>query len=68
MLAGHVSIQGAPHVPVVICSVQESSDPPSIAVSSDIVIVQVPFGFSPMNAASGSSGVSGVAVTRLTYE
>ena len=31
-----------------------------------MVSVQTPFGFSPLKAASGSSGVSGEASTRLT--
>src|ERR1044071_4829210 len=42
------------------------SEPPSRLLSSEIVSVHVPLGFSPRNAASGSSGASGEAKTRLT--
>ena len=41
--------------------------PPSKAVSSLIVSVHVPFGFSPAKAASASSGTSGVATVLLAY-
>src|SRR5262245_38274779 len=51
---------------VTTSSVQLASEPPSPARSSEMVIVQVPFGFSPRNAASGSSGTSGEATTLLT--
>ena len=46
---------------------QLSSAPPSPARSSKTVIVQVPFGFSPLKAASASSGTSGVAVWLFAY-
>ena len=51
---------------VVTASDQLSRLPPSPARSSEIVIVQVPFGSSPMNAPIASSGTSGVAVVRFT--
>ena len=50
----------------VIASDQELSVPVLPAVSSDTRSVQVPFGFSPMNAPSASSGASVVATVLLT--
>ena len=41
--------------------------PPSRFESSETVSVQVPFGSSPVNAASGSSGTSGEASVRFAY-
>ena len=51
---------------VYISSDHLASEPPSPPASSEIVIVQVPFGFSPMKAPIASSGTSGEAVVRLT--
>ena len=53
------------HIVVVISSDQDVSVPPSTSESSEIVSVHVPFGSSPMNAASASSGVSVGFGTRL---
>src|ERR1044072_404826 len=52
---------------VVTASDQLSRLPPSTAGASEMVSVQVPLGFSPMKAASGSSATSGVAVTPMAY-
>jgi hypothetical protein len=50
---------------VVTFNDQEFSEPPFKLVSSLIVRVQIPLGFSPINAARASSGVSGVATVRF---
>ena len=63
MLAGQVIWQGATQVAVSSSTDQEWRVPTSPVASSSIVTVQVPFGFSPMNAANASSGASGVAST-----
>ena len=68
---GLLSLQVTAHcvtaqVVVVISRVQAVSDPPSAPRSSLMVSVQVPFGSSPMNAASASSGVKVGLTTRFT--
>jgi hypothetical protein len=47
---------------------QRLSVPVSRLLSSDTVSIQVPSGFSPMNAARPSSGVSGLATLEVKFE
>ena len=66
MFGEQVNWHGPTQVAVSMSSVQFASEPPSPARASETVIVQVPFGSSPMKAPNASSGVSGVAVVWLT--
>src|SRR5690606_30374477 len=60
---GQVRSSWQPQTAVCSATDQELSVPVSPPASSSSVIVQVPFGFSPTNAPSASSGASGVATT-----
>jgi hypothetical protein len=55
-----VVVGGGRHAPVRTSRRHWLSVPPSASASSEMVIVQMPFGSSPTNAASASSGTSGV--------
>ena len=70
MSAGQVSVQPGPmtlHWHVTTVNDQLLSVPVSPPTSSSIVMVHVPLGFSPMNAANASSGASVVAAVPETY-